>query len=446
LDKKYYIKTFGCQMNIRDSEQIAALLDSAGYESIGNAQKADLIILNTCSIREKAAQKAYSQLGRFKDYKKKNPHLIIGVGGCLAQQWGKNIFKKAPYLDLVFGTSNIQRLPELISTVETDCKQVVATELIESSEDANIQTLPQKDQVSAYVTINQGCNNFCSYCVVPYLRGPEKSRESGRIIAEVERLAEYGIKEVTLLGQNVNSYGVNNDDGVYFPNLLKEINKIQKIERIRFTTSHPKDMSPELIDCFSELDKLCEHIHLPMQSGSDEVLKRMNRGYSNNTYLKKVEQLKTVCPDISITSDVIVGFPGETDWDFKATIDMMERIRFDGLYSFKYSERENTAAATLDNKVSEQIKKQRLQTLQSLQDIHTLEKNNKMVGQSIDVLVEGLSKNSQCEVTGRTRTNKVVNFKGGFEIIGKTVSVIITEAYLHSLHGEIQLEKETDRC
>ena len=445
MEKKYYIQTFGCQMNVHDSEQIAVLLREAGYECTGDAPDADLIILNTCSIREKAAQKVYSQLGRFSDIKRRNPRLIIGVGGCLAQQWGGKFLKKAPCLNLVFGTNNIHRLPELINTVETTSLPVVETAFHgASSRSIGIRALPQNGQVSAYVTIMQGCNNFCSYCVVPYLRGPEESRKLEDIISEIACLASHGIKEVTLLGQNVNSYGNAASNGTDFVGLLRKIAEVDSIERIRFTTSHPKDLSPSLVRSFTEIDKLCEHIHLPVQSGSDRMLKAMNRGYTKKDYLEKVTQLRDICPDVSITSDIIVGFPGETDDDFQETIDLVEKIKFDSLFSFKYSEREGTAAAKLNHRVSEPAKAERLRIIQFLQEKHTLEKNKAMAGRVVDVLVEGRSKSSSREAMGRTRTNKIVNFKGGLELIGKITPLVITEGYQHSLHGKLQLKKEID--
>ncbi len=446
MEKKYFIKTFGCQMNAYDSEQISALLEGEGYEFTGNAQKADVIILNTCSIREKAAQKVYSELGRFKEFKKQNPGMIIGIGGCLAQQWGKGFFKKAPHLDLVFGTQTLHRLPELINNVTQSCRQVVATELRGNAEPVRIPTRPRPKQISAYVTIMQGCNNFCSYCIVPYLRGPEVSRNLKDIREEVERLAGQGIKEVTLLGQNVNSYGKALSEQINFAGLLREIAQIEGIERIRFTTSHPKDLSTDLMDCFANIDKLCEHIHLPVQSGSDAVLERMNRGYKKSDYLEKIASLREHCPEISITSDVIVGFPGESDADFHNTIDLMQEIRFDNLFSFKYSEREGTAAARFAAKISDGSKSERLRILQSLQEEHTWEKNRQLVGRPVEILVEGRSKNSAGEMMGRTRTNKIVNFKGNSQLIGKVVTVFVAEAFLHSLHGELQAKKEIDRC
>ncbi len=437
MDKKYlYVQTIGCQMNVHDSEQIVALMEKEGYVCTEDANKADLIILNTCSIREKAAQKVNSQLGRFRRLKEKNENLIIGVGGCLAQQMGERLIMKVPDLDLVFGTHNIHQLPELIVDIEKTGKRIVETTVHESTQSLGLLTLPSMGKVTAFVTIMQGCNNFCAYCVVPYLRGREESRALDDILNEIRNLSGHGVKEVTLLGQNVNSYARHTSGEPRFVDLLHEIEKIEGIERIRFTTSHPKDLSESLIASFAEMKKLCKHIHLPVQSGSDRILALMNRGYTKSEYLAKVEKLRKSCPGISITSDVIVGFPGETDEDFQETIDMMNEIRFDNLFSFKYSEREGTAALKMSGKVSEPLKLERLRILQSLQEEHTLERNNLMVGRQEEVLVEGLSKNCREDVMGRTSTNKIVNFGGRIELVGEIVSVSIKEAYLHSLRGE----------
>jgi len=428
-------------MNVRDSDEMGAILEGAGFKSTDHPQNADLIILNTCSIREKAAQKVYSQLGRFSGLKRQNPGLIIGIGGCLAQQWGENFLKKAPCLDLVFGTQRIRQLPELVGKVEKCRRPVVDTAFQDAGACGSVQPLPKKGQVGAYVTIMRGCDNFCSYCIVPYLRGSEESREPADILAELAVLAEQGIKEVTLLGQNVNSYGKTLRPRRHFHDLIREIALTEKIERLRFTTSHPKDLSPELIRSFAEVNKMCEHIHLPVQSGSDKVLRAMNRGYKKVDYLKKVEQLRESCPGISVTSDIIVGFPGESDADFEETIDLMEKVRFDNLFSFKYSERPGTTAAKLEQKVGERVKSDRLKFLQLLQERHTLEKNQALVGKVVEVLVEGISRNSTGEIMGRTRTNKIVNFKGGMELLGETLSVTIKSAYQHSLRGELSLNK-----
>jgi len=424
-------------MNVHDSEKIAALMEKSGYASVDDVGKADLIIINTCSVRERAAQKVYSQLGRLKKFKKMKPKLIIGVGGCLAQQLGSKFIERVPHLDLVFGTHNIHSLPDLIAKIEETGQPVVRTEFHEEVKSLGILAPTKNGKVTAYVTIMQGCNNFCSYCVVPHLRGKEESRSLTEIVKEVEVLAGRGIKEVTLLGQNVNSYGRAIGNRHDFADLLHEIGSIAGIERIRFTTSHPKDLSDKLVCCFSEVDKLCEHIHLPVQTGSDRVLKMMNRYYTNAEYCERVDKLRSICPGISITSDIIVGFPGEADGDFQATIDMMGKIRFDNSFSFKYSERDGTAAAELGDKVSECVKTDRLKIVQALQEKHTLEKNEAMIGNTEEILVEEISKNSKEDIAGRTRTNKIVNFRGSHTLIGKTVSVLIIDAYQHSLKGRL---------
>ncbi len=444
-EKKLYIKTFGCQMNVHDSDQLAKLLEDHGYSRTDRADHADLIIVNTCSIRRKAAEKVYSELGRYQQLKKKNPRLILGMGGCVAQQWGREIFKKLPHLDMVFGTRNIHQLPALLSAVERGDAPVAEISVAETIPSMGIVAPPPVGTVTAYVTIMQGCDNFCSFCVVPYLRGREESRGIDEISDEIRTLADRGVKEVVLLGQNVNSYGRKGGKGSDFPALIRKVAKIDGIERIRFTTSHPKDLSPALIDCFAEVEKLCPHIHLPVQSGSNRILERMNRGYTRDVYMARVEALRKACPSIGITSDVIVGFPGEDDDDFAATISLMEEVRFDGLFSFRYSEREGTAAAAYPEKVAEPVKRERLQRLQHLQDEHTLARNRELVGCTEEVLVEGRSKNAVCDMSGRTRSFKIVNFRGGTDISGKTVPVRITAAYLHSLRGELE-EKEDQGC
>jgi tRNA-2-methylthio-N6-dimethylallyladenosine synthase len=438
LGKRHlYIQTFGCQMNVHDSEKIMKLMLDSGYEDTGNMREADLIIINTCSIREKAEQKVYSQLGRLRKLKEERPDLIIGIGGCLAQEKGSDVLRKYPFVDIVFGTHHIHRIPEFVKSVENAEAPVVETAFQESVASLDILALPQNGNISSYVTIMQGCNNYCSFCVVPYLRGREESRALPDIIEEVKALASHGIREVTLLGQNVNSYGKTLVHGHDFADLLQAIGEIEGIERIRFTTSHPKDLSEKLMNCFARIEKLCEHIHLPVQSGSDRILGMMNRNYTSADYLEKVERLRSVCPDISITSDFIVGFPGETDEDFQSSLDLMEKIRFDSTFSFKYSERAGTSAAVLGRKFPESVKKERLRILQSLQDKHTLERNKELIGRNEDILVEGVSKNSHNDVTGRTRTNRIVNFKGDSGLNGKTVCVMITEAYQHSLRGNL---------
>jgi len=422
-------------MNDHDSQKIARLLEDYDYKLTSNPEKADLIIVNSCSIREKAEQKLYSTLGRFKRFKTKKK-LIIGVGGCVAQQEGHRILKKLPYIDIVFGTHAIHRLPQLISSVEKEGKSVVDTCFFEKGKEVFLDE-PVNDGVKAYVTVMQGCNNFCTYCIVPYVRGPEVSRKSENILREVERLVAKGVKEVTLLGQNVNSYGIGIRGELTFPELIKEIAKIEGLERIRFTTSHPKDLSEALMRCFCEVEKLCEHFHLPLQSGSDFILQRMNRHYTRDEYLQKVMKLKQYCPKIAITSDIIVGFPGEREEDFEQTLEMVEKIRFDNIFSFRYSSRLGTKASTFQDTIDEETKQRRLEILQSLQKRITLEKNKELEGTTQEILVEGKSKSGFQKFTGRTRTNKVVNFLGCEGLVGKIVSVRIIKAYQNSLEGQL---------
>jgi len=435
--RKVYVQTFGCQMNVHDSEQMIELLKGHGYQSTREPKSADLIIVNTCSIREKADQKAYSQLGRYRELKRRKPGLILGVSGCLAQQLGSEFFKKIPHLDFVLGTHNIHRLPSVLQTIERTGSPLVETAFHETVSSTGIITIPEKGTVTAFVTIMQGCNNFCAFCVVPYLRGGEESRKFGSVMAEIRMLAASGVKEVTLLGQNVNSYGKTLGDGHNFSLLLRAIGEVDGIERIRFTTSHPKDLSEDIIRCFAEVGQVCEHIHLPVQSGSDRILERMNRYYTRDDYLARVEKLREACPDISITTDMIVGFPGETEVDFRATLDLMEKISFDSLFSFKYSERPGTTASQLDGKVPMEEKGRRLRELQALQEKHTLRKNLARVGRKEEVLVEGHSKQNRREFTGRTRANRIVNFGSQENCLGRTVSVHISAAYQHSLRGEL---------
>ena len=436
-NKYLYIETFGCQMNVHDSEQMAALLADHGYKLTENVKLADLILINTCSIREKAAQKVYSELRRLVKFKENKPDLLIGVGGCLAQHLGHKFHKRARHLDFVFGTHNIHRLPEIIDSLEKKRAKITNIDFYKSINSIGVYAPPVKGALNAFVTIMQGCNNFCAYCVVPYLRGPEMSRLPDEVVEEIKNLAACGIKEVTLLGQNVNSYGKTLGNGYNFRALIRKIGKISGIERIRFTTSHPRDLSEELIDCFGEEQKLCEHIHLPVQSGSNKILALMNRGYTIDEYMKKIDYLRKICPSISITSDIIVGFPGESQKDYQETIDMMEKIRFDSTFSFKYSERKGTAAQKLGGKIDECEKQQRLKLLQALQDKHTLERNTQLEGSRQEILIEGKSKNSETDLMGRTRCWKIVNFKGEQQLVRKLMNVTIAKAYLHSLRGKL---------
>jgi tRNA-2-methylthio-N6-dimethylallyladenosine synthase len=459
--KYLYINTIGCQMNVYDSDKIAKSLLSLNYKATENLNKADLIIVNTCAIREKAEQKVFSFLGRLADLKRKKPGLIIGVGGCVAQQEGKKILERVPYLDVVFGTHAIPRLPGIVERVELKKSRIVDIGMTDRIvEIESVPDSPENEKVSAFVTIMQGCDNFCTYCVVPYVRGRETSRSPDKIVKEIEGLVNSGVREVTLLGQNVNSYG--KKEGLCsFSELLSLISKIDGILRIRFTTSHPKDLSDDLILAFKENEKLCRHIHLPVQSGSDKVLKRMNRKYTRALYLEKIEKLRNICPDISITSDFIAGFPGETKADFNETLDLIKTVKYEGLFAFKYSDRPNAKATSFAQKIPDQEKKERLKKLLDLQESISRKKNQALVGSTQEILVEGFSKkmssvlpkagkpkineslSNDIQWTGRSSTNKIVNFNlesssvsCGESFTGSIVNVEIEKAFSHSLWGK----------
>jgi len=457
--KNLYLKTIGCQMNVYDSDQIANKLKPLGYRMTTAWENADLIIANTCTIREKAEQKAFSFLGRLASLKRKRPDIIIGIGGCLAQQEGKKILERMPQIDLVFGTHAISRLPQIISRLESQRFRLVDIEMSETIDEFEpVVDLQAHQKVTSFVTIMQGCDNYCTYCVVPYVRGRETSRDPDSIVSEIKSLVNSGVSEVTLLGQNVNSYG--KKEGLCsFSNLLSILNRIDGLKRIRFTTSHPKDLSFDLINSFDNLNKLCHHIHLPLQSGANRILKRMHRKYSIELYLKKIEELRKLCPDIAITSDIIAGFPGETESDFKETIDVIKEVEFDGLYAFMYSDRPNALSIRFPGKISEPVKQARLQRILDVQEQFTLKKNMMLVGSTELVLVEGVSKkqsgaealpeNQDLELTGRTFTNKIVNFNCGNSragcgkeilgknYIGKMVNIRIEKAFSHSLRGTL---------
>jgi tRNA-2-methylthio-N6-dimethylallyladenosine synthase len=438
MEKLVYIETYGCQMNAHDTERMLRLLEDASYHEAKEAGEADLILVNTCSVREKPEEKVYSALGRFRELKEERK-VIIGVTGCVAQQEGRRLLKRVPYLDLVIGTHALSRLPELVKQVVDSGQRICETGF--DPEGGYLMTpVPRKHgtKVKSHVTIMQGCNRFCSYCIVPYVRGRERSRPSREILEEIRQLADRGVKEVCLLGQNVNAYGKGVAEGPDFAELLRRIDEIEGIERIRFTTSHPADLSDGLIRAFSELGSLCEHIQLPFQSGSDRILERMHRNYTRASYLEKIERLKERCPSIAVTADVIVGFPGEEEEDFQETLKLMEKIRFDDLFSFKYSPRKGTRAAQFQDQVEAEIKERRLSILQERQKEITFEKNRGLEGCVVEVLVEGPSRQSDHDVTGRTRANKIVNFEGDPGQTGKLIPVQITKAFPHSLRGEIK--------
>ena len=425
-------------MNVVDSERIVDLLEGIGYAQVDAAENADLVLLNTCSVRDKAERKVYGHLGRFKPIKDQRPELIIGVGGCVAQQEGEKMLEKVAYLDLVFGTHNVHRLPELVQQVEAKRQRGSATEFLDRETRLNL--FPQRsvrDNITRFVTVMQGCDNFCSYCIVPHVRGREVSRSSTEIITEIESLVAQGVREVTLLGQNVNSYGSKDENEISFAQLLRKVNAIDGLERMRFATSHPKDMTDELIDCFGELDKLCKHIHLPIQSGSDRILKLMNRGYSAADYLRKVERLQQVCPEIRLTTDIIVGFPGESEADFQATLDLVEQVRYADAFTFLYSRRTGTAAAELSDVQSSAQKQQCFERLLELQNRIGEETWQSDLHKVLPVLVEGASKQGDGQMFGRTTWNRIVNFTGGMELIGTTVPVKIIKVFRNSNLGEL---------
>jgi len=439
MNKKFYLETFGCQMNVVDSERIVDLLQQSGYHQVLSADDADLILLNTCSVRDKAERKVYGHLGRFKPLKDENPGLILGVGGCVAQQEGERLLKKLPFLDLVFGTHNVHKLPEMVRSVEENRTRCLETDFLDR--ETRLQLFPARtagQAVTRFVTVMQGCDNFCSYCIVPHVRGREVSRPSNEILSEVQELAAGGVREITLIGQNVNSYGQKEPGVRSFAQLLAAVHEVDGIERIRFTTSHPKDLSEELIEAFGALGKLSHHLHLPVQSGSDAILRAMNRGYTAAGYLEKLHHLRTVCPEIRLTSDIIVGFPGETEADFAATLDLLAEVRYADVFSFLYSRRPGTAAAELSDDLTAGIRQDRFDRLLALQQVIGRATWQGDVGRTLPVLVEGESRQGGGQLFGRTTWNRIVNFPGDKKLIGRVVPVRITASYRNSQLGEIQ--------
>lgn len=429
--KLYSILTFGCQMNVRDSETIKGILESLGYNETEDTDEADIILFNTCSVRENPERKVYGRIQNFKPDTDK----IIGICGCMVQQGAEFEYIKnnLPQVRMVFGTHNIHELPEILERV------IAGERVLDVWEDKKdvIEGLPAKRDkgVKAFVNISYGCNNFCTYCIVPYTRGREKSREQSYIIEEIKELALSGYKEVTLLGQNVNSYG--KDLGTDFASLLRAVHEVDGIERIRFMTSHPKDLSDDLIEAMAELPKVCEHLHLPLQAGSDRILKLMNRHYTAGHYLELVEKLRKAIPDISLTTDLIVGFPQETEEDFQATLDLVKQVRFDSAFTFIYSPRKGTPAAKMIEQIDEDAKKERIYRLIEVQNRISSELNKELIGKSVEVLVEGPSKTDPHKWTGKTRTNKTINFVGPKNLVGQTVLVTVTDGKLSSLEGDM---------
>ncbi|MDN3575753.1 tRNA (N6-isopentenyl adenosine(37)-C2)-methylthiotransferase MiaB [Chitinimonas viridis] len=439
MSKKVFIKTFGCQMNEYDSDKMVDVLNaSEGLTKTDNPEEADVILFNTCSVREKAQEKVFSDLGRVRELKLQNPNLLIGVGGCVASQEGEAIVKRAPFVDLVFGPQTLHRLPELIAQ-----RRASGTSQVDISfpEIEKFDHLPpaRVEGGTAFVSIMEGCSKFCSFCVVPYTRGQEVSRPFEDVLVEVAGLAQQGVKEVTLLGQNVNAYLGKMEDGEIadFALLLEYVHEIPGIERIRYTTSHPKEMTQRLIDCYRNLPKLVSHLHLPVQAGSDRVLVNMKRGYTTLEFKAIVRKLREARPDICLSSDFIVGFPGETDEDFERTMKLIEDVRFDASFSFIYSRRPGTPAADLPDDVSHEDKVKRLMRLQARIEAFAQEENRRMVGTVQRVLVEGHARKDASELAGRTDNNRIVNFAGHARLINQFTEVLITEAMPHSLRGEI---------
>ena len=440
-EKRAYIFTYGCQMNKHDSERMAGVLENAGYALTSAVEDADLILINACCVREKAEQKVYSQLGRLREWKKGRPSGRIAVGGCMAELEGERLLARASHVDLVFGTHQLTNLADILRELERCGKPLCAV----GGENGDVAEVAahRESTVWAWVSIMQGCDNFCTYCVVPYARGRERSRPSDEILRMVRELAEHGYKEVTLLGQNVNSYGRKSPRELTLAQLLSRLDAIPGLERIRFVTSHPKDLSDELIQAIRDLPKVCEHIHLPLQSGSDEVLRRMGRGYTVGWYLDRLDALRTAVPHISVTTDVMVGFPGESDDGFAATRRAILAAEYDNIFLFRYSVRPGTAAAAWGDPVPAKVKQDRFDELNALQRKITAKKHEHLEGEVAEVLVEGPSKSDSRLYTGRTRTNKISHFTNGGSPprVGSIVPVYIDRARLHYLVGHTVPER-----
>lgn len=438
--KKIFIKTFGCQMNEYDSGKISDIaVSNAGYQPTDNIEEADLIVFNTCSIREKAQEKVFSDLGRARELKKEKPELKIAVGGCVASQEGKNIIRRAPYVDIVFGPQTYHRLPELLKKRQETNRPQVDISFPEIEKFDHLPK-PHADAATAFVSIMEGCSKYCSYCVVPYTRGEEFSRPLQDVLLEIIQLAEQGVKEVTLLGQNVNAYRGDDPDGeiVDFALLLEYVAEIEGIERIRYTTSHPKEFSKRLIEAYGKIPKLANHVHLPVQAGSDRVLAGMKRGYTVLEYKSIVRKLRQIRPDICIATDFIVGFPNETAEDFEKTMKLIEDVKFDASFSFVYSPRPGTPAAEMSDDTPQEVKLERLQRLQALNTKHAQEISQSMVGSIQRVLVVGKAKRGKNMLSARTDNNRIVTFNGDESLIGKMISLKITDVYPHTLGGEIR--------
>lgn len=431
----YCLETYGCQMNVYDSEVLSGYLENMGYLPVAKEEDSDILLINTCAVRQKAEEKVFSRLGRLRSLKKIKPHMLIIFWGCMAQQKrvAQKIRERFSFIDLVAGPHSLGRFPELLEKARYSTRTVVSVE-----EEGEREGFPVKrmHRIKAWVPISHGCNNYCTYCIVPYVRGPEKSRLPQKIIGEVEELVKKDYKEITLLGQNVNSYGKDLAQEIDFADLLQTLDRLEGLVHLRFMTSHPRDFNEKIIQTIRRGEKICEHIHLPLQSGSNRVLALMNRGYTREYYLTLTHKIANQIPSYSLTTDLIVGFPGEEEKDFEETLDLVEKIRFDAAYTFVYSPRPGTKAAHMKGQVAPEIKKKRIMLLNEIQNKISLEKNQQLLGTEQIVLVEGKSKTDARTYTARTRTNKIVHFTSHENLLGELIAVEIIEAKPWTLTGK----------
>ncbi|PIS11354.1 MAG: tRNA (N6-isopentenyl adenosine(37)-C2)-methylthiotransferase MiaB [Bdellovibrio sp. CG10_big_fil_rev_8_21_14_0_10_47_8] len=429
-----YVSTYGCQMNVNDSERMYSLLEMANFTPVASPEQASLIIINSCSVREKPVHKVFSEVGKYRKLKQKNPELKIGVGGCVGQQEKENLMKDQPMIDFVFGTDAIDQLPTMVAQAFAGEHRLVKAQF-QHRAPYHVETLVRNPGVSTFVNITKGCDNFCTFCVVPYTRGREKSRPLKHVLQDINELIGRGVKEVTLLGQNVNSY--TSDCGADFADLMEKVAQETKIERIRFTTSHPKDFNQKLVDVmYANQPKICEYIHLPFQSGNSRVLETMNRGYSREEYLQKIEMIKKAIPNVVLSTDIIVGFPGETEEEFKDTLSLVQEVGFETIFAFKYSPRPFTKAARFEGQIDEVTKSDRLTRLFEAHDLMARELVKRYEGQTLEILIEAFDE-KRGNLSGRSSQNKLVYMPGDASLIGKTMPVKITKAFPAVLRGEI---------